>query len=170
MILYKYHKNLENIKTEVKIRIFTPLITNWLGFGDFQQYQANSNKIRMVEQSVLLMEYNILYKKHLSFIAALSWKKSKLHDRNTRQNINSNNFACETPWLPDYYANTANLFPPYDQGYLSLRKGVWLGLGKVGSGSGGEGTKIWEIEILPELWWLHSTITFSCLSHGIWSP
>ena len=28
--------------------------------------------IRMAGQSVLLMEYNILYKNHLSFIAALS--------------------------------------------------------------------------------------------------
>ena len=28
--------------------------------------------IRMAGQSVLLMEYNILYKKHLIFIAALS--------------------------------------------------------------------------------------------------
>lgn len=28
--------------------------------------------IRMAGQSVLSMEYNILYKKHLSFIAALS--------------------------------------------------------------------------------------------------
>lgn len=28
--------------------------------------------IRMAGQSVILMEYNILYKKHLSFIAALS--------------------------------------------------------------------------------------------------
>ena len=47
MILYKYHKNIfENIKTEVKIRIFTPLITSWLGFGDFQQNQENSDMIR----------------------------------------------------------------------------------------------------------------------------
>lgn len=28
--------------------------------------------IRMAGQSVLLVEYNLLYKKHLSFIAALS--------------------------------------------------------------------------------------------------
>ena len=73
MILYKYHKNIfENIKTEVKIRIFTPLITSWLGFGDFQQNQENSDMIRMAGQSVLSVEYNLLYKKHLSFIAALS--------------------------------------------------------------------------------------------------
>lgn len=186
MILYKYHKNIfENIKTEVKIRIFTPLITSWLGFGDFQQNQENSDMIRMAGQSVLLVEYNLLYKKHLSFIAALSWKKSKLYDRNTKQNINSNNFACETPWLPDYYANTnyvismefwglhCRLLSPLWPRMPLLKEGGMVGSREDGAAKGGRGggeTKIWEIQILPELWWLHSTITFSCLSQGIGSP
>ena len=66
MILYKYHKNIfENIKTEVKIRIFTPLITSWLGFGDFQQNQENSDMIRMAGQSVLLVEYIIFFTKSI---------------------------------------------------------------------------------------------------------
>ena len=47
----------------------------------------------------------------------------------------------------------ADFFPPYDRECPSLRKGVWLGLGKMvpGRAGGGGGTKIWEIQILPEL-------------------
>ena len=49
MFLYKYRKNsFENIRTDVKIRIFPIAVTDWLGFGVYKQNQENSNEIKMV--------------------------------------------------------------------------------------------------------------------------
>ena len=49
MFLCKYHKNsFENIKTDIKIRIFPITIADWLGFGVYKQNRENSYEIKMV--------------------------------------------------------------------------------------------------------------------------
>ena len=52
--MIKSHKiSFENIRKDVKIRIFPILITYWSGFRIFKQNQENPEEIGMVGQSVL---------------------------------------------------------------------------------------------------------------------
>ena len=61
MFLYKYHKNsFENIKTDIKIRIFPIAIADWLGFGVYKQNRENSYEIKMVRQSALNQQFILM--------------------------------------------------------------------------------------------------------------
>ena len=52
--MIKSHKiSFENIRKDVKIRIFAILITCWSGFRIFKQNQENPEEIGTVGQSVL---------------------------------------------------------------------------------------------------------------------
>ena len=55
MFLCIYHKNsFDNMKIDVKIRIFPIPVAYWSGFGIFKQDRENPDEIRMVGQSGLV--------------------------------------------------------------------------------------------------------------------
>ena len=59
--MIKSHKiSFENIRKDVKIRIFPIPIAYWSRFRIFKQNQENPDKIRMVRQSIILV-YQLLW-------------------------------------------------------------------------------------------------------------